>query len=275
VYDRMYRAAGATLVYRDTQQQLIEAISERTAVIAAMAMTERAPRPGVLTVAELAQIAKQAGVPLLVDCAGELPPARHLTQYLSQGADLVMVSGGKGIQGPGSTGIIAGRAALVEAAMMNASPNHMIGRGMKVSKEEMVGLAVAIEEYVRSDERASLSRCTGMARYIAHELEAIAGLTPKLRLNSKGFEDVELRWDRTILPLDERKVADDLLSGAPRIALMPTVPYAYAAPTIVTELMRPGEEVIVARTVREYFRRAHGQAGSSASPRRAQINVLS
>jgi len=258
VYDRMYRAAGATVVYRDTRQQLVDAISERTALIAAMAMTERQPRPGVLTIAELVQISKQARVPLLVDCAGE-PTPRNLTRYLDLGADLVMVSGGKAIQGPSSTGILAGRADLIEAALLNAAPNHMIGRGMKVSKEAIVGLVVALEQFVNRDEAAMLSRCTAMARYIAGQLNGIPGLMANTRLNSKGFEDVEFRWDPAVFPIGEKEVAEALLNGEPRVAFMPKIPYAYGGPTLVTELLRPGEEVVIARRIREYFR--HWQAG--------------
>ncbi|MCI0622006.1 MAG: aminotransferase class V-fold PLP-dependent enzyme, partial [Acidobacteria bacterium] len=70
-------------------------------------------------------------MPVLIDAASELPPESVLTRYTTMGADLVVVSGGKGLEGPQSTGILAGRKDLIEAASLNHSPNTAIGRGMK------------------------------------------------------------------------------------------------------------------------------------------------
>jgi L-seryl-tRNA(Ser) seleniumtransferase len=253
-YDRAYRTAGATIVDVETKDQLLNAIGERTAFIACMGMVERDLQPGVLTPAELFAIGKRAGVPVLIDSAGELPPAAVLTRYTDQGADLVVVSGSKAIQGPSSTGILAGRKDLIDAAMLNAAPNQTVGRGMKVSREEIVGFVVALEQYLQRDEKAILTEWTRTARYIAGELQGIPGLTAGTRMTAKGFEDVLLTWDKSVIPLTEREAGERLKAGEPSIAYMTNrIIYAYSGPTIVTASLKPGEEILVARRLREFF----------------------
>src|SRR5204863_87407 len=78
--------------------------------------------------------------------------------FVSAGADLVSCSGGKGIRGPQSTGILAGRRDLIKAVAMNASPNQALGRAAKTSKEEICGLVVALECFLAEDEKAEMKR---------------------------------------------------------------------------------------------------------------------
>jgi L-seryl-tRNA(Ser) seleniumtransferase len=80
-----------------------------------------------------------------------LPPVDHLRKWIRDGADLVIYSGGKGIRGPQDSGLLAGRQNLIEAARANGNPNASVGRGMKVSKEAMVGLWAAIDLFMQTD----------------------------------------------------------------------------------------------------------------------------
>ena len=253
-YDRAYRVAGAMIVEVETTEQLVNAISDRTAFIAGMGMVERDPRPDVPAPAALIDIGRRTGVPVLIDAAGELPPASGLTRYTAQGADLVVISGGKALHGPSSTGILAGRRDLIEAALRHAAPNQGIGRGMKVGREEIVGLVVAVERYLELNETAMLTRWTRMAEHILEALRGIPGVTARLRMTAKGYADVVFDWDRDVIPLTERDVAERLKNGEPRIAYMPgSIIYAYTGPTIVTASLRDGEEVLVARRLRQFF----------------------
>jgi len=86
-----------------------------------------------------------------------LPPRENLTKFLRRGADLVSLSGGKGIRGPQSTGILAGRRDLVRAVALNASPNQALGRAAKTSKEEIAGLVTALELFMAEDEAAEMN----------------------------------------------------------------------------------------------------------------------
>ena len=104
-----------------------------------------------MTPRELVEIGRGAGVPVMVDAASEVPPTSTLTRFSEMGADLVVISGGKGLRGPQSTGILAGRKDLIEAARTHASPNANLGRGMKVGKEEIIGFIVALNRYIELD----------------------------------------------------------------------------------------------------------------------------
>ncbi len=97
-------------------------------------------------------VAHSHGVPVIVDAAAMLPPVENLTKYIELGADMVSFSGGKGIMGPQSSGVLCGRKDLIEAAYLNAAPNSQgIGRPAKVSKENIAGLITALQLFVDRD----------------------------------------------------------------------------------------------------------------------------
>ena len=124
----------------------------------------------------MVEIAHRRGVPVIVDAASMLPPRENLTKFLRLGADLVSFSGGKGIRGPQSTGILAGRRDLVRAAALNASPNQALGRAAKTSKEEIAGLVVALELFMAEDEAAEMKHYTDVCTIIVEALADIPGL---------------------------------------------------------------------------------------------------
>lgn len=182
-YDHAVRASGAKIVevgfneivsgagVRRTEIWEYEAaIGERTAGIFYVFTNDSVP-----PLEEVVACAKRHQLPVLVDAAGELPPRSNLRWVVSTGADLVTFSGGKAIRGPQSTGILCGRQKLVGAAALqmldmddhpelwqppeeliqrpaaSGLPRHGIGRGMKVSKEEIVGLLTALEMFVKGE----------------------------------------------------------------------------------------------------------------------------
>ena len=174
-YDQAYRVGGGVLVEiglaRRTQPwELEDAITDRTAAVVHLISPFTSP-PGVLTLEETLAIAHRRGVPVIVDAASMLPPRENLTKFLRMGADLVSFSGGKGIRGPQSSGILAGRRDLIRAAALNASPNQAVGRAAKTSKEEIVGLVTALELFLAEDEKAETKRyhevCTGIVEGLA------------------------------------------------------------------------------------------------------------
>jgi L-seryl-tRNA(Ser) seleniumtransferase len=179
-YDQAYRVAGGVLVEiglaRRTQPfELDAAITERTAAVAYLVSPFTSP-PGTLPVEQVIEIAHKRGVPVIVDAASMLPPRANLTKFLRLGADLVSFSGGKGIRGPQSTGILAGRRDLVRAASLNGSPNQALGRAAKTSKEEIAGLVVALELFLKEDEAAQMQRYRDVCTTIADELQDLQGL---------------------------------------------------------------------------------------------------
>jgi L-seryl-tRNA(Ser) seleniumtransferase len=249
-YDRAYRAAGMTMVDVETKEQLINAICERTAMLAVLASVERNAKPGVLRPADFLEIGKKAGVPVLIDAASELPPESVLTRYTTMGADLVVVSGGKGLEGPQSTGILAGRKDLIEAATLNHSPNTAIGRGMKVGKEEIIGVITALNRYLRLDHAVVQEGWNKKARYLAEQLQGISGLNAEYRMNAYGFGEVRISWDRAKIPLTGKQAAERLKNGDPRIVYYDDDDGG----VLQTRTMVEGEEILAARRLRQFFR---------------------
>jgi L-seryl-tRNA(Ser) seleniumtransferase len=261
-YDRAYRAAGMTIVDAATREELIGKITDRTAMIAVLAAAEKQrvfgpPKPRrralppesfVLTPEELIEIGRKAGVPVLVDFASDVPPASHLTRFLEAGADLVVLSGGKGLRGPQSTGILAGRKDLIEAATLNAAPYGNIGRGMKVGKEEIIGLIVALNGFVELDYEKVIEGWNQKAKWLASQLQDIPGVAAVYDVNTMGYGDVDLSWDESVIPLTEDDVKKRLMEGEPRLA--------YDGTTVRVRCLRDGEEVLVARRLREFFSKA-------------------
>ena len=140
-YDQAYRAAGAKLIgigegRRCHPWQLEAAFTEKTAAVAYLISPFYSRRA--LSLEDVCKIAHDRDIPVIVDAASTLPPRENLKTALNAGADMVILSGGKGIRGPQGTGILLGRKDLIEAASANASPNQFIGRSMKVSKEEII-----------------------------------------------------------------------------------------------------------------------------------------
>ena len=179
-YDQAYRVAGGVLVEiglaRRTQPfELEDAITERTAAVAYLISPFTSP-PGILTLEQVVAIAHQRNVPVIVDAASMLPPRENLTKFLRQGADLISFSGGKGIRGPQSTGILAGRRDLIRAVTANASPNQALARAAKTSKEEICGLVTALELFMAEDEKAEMKRYIDTSTLIVEALGEIPGL---------------------------------------------------------------------------------------------------
>ena len=178
-YDQCYTSVGAKFVEigdgrRCQPWQLEAAFTENTAAVAYLFspfITRRAiPFP------ELCEIAHSHGVPVIVDAASMLPPRSNLRRFTAEGADMVIYSGGKAVRGPQGTGILCGREDLIDAAFANAAPHQFIGRGMKVAKEEIVGLLRAIELFVNEDEEAEMALYRSKAQQVVDALAEIEGL---------------------------------------------------------------------------------------------------
>jgi D-glucosaminate-6-phosphate ammonia-lyase len=178
-YDHCYRAAGARFVeIGDGRQcaawELEAAFTERTAAVAYLFSPYLSRRA--IPFREVCEMAHARGVPVIVDAASYLPPRANLRRFTAEGADMVIYSGGKGVRGPQGTGILCGRADLIEAAAANASPNPFIGRGMKVAKEEIVGLIAALRVFVDEDEEAETKRYREMSQSVVDALIEVPGL---------------------------------------------------------------------------------------------------
>lgn len=185
-YDKSFVTPGATLVEFGSEtdasvEELEAAINEKTACIAFVV----APfLPTGIGLEETIRVARERNVPVIVDAAAEVPPRANLSKFIKMGADMVGFSGGKGIGGPQATGLLAGNSDLMEAAFMNSLNLYAsvagIGRPMKVSKENIIGLVTAIELFTDSDEASEWAGWQSKAEFVLESLSGIPGLRVEL-----------------------------------------------------------------------------------------------
>lgn len=210
-YSHAFAAAGARLIdighndrgtgagVRGIEAWEIEAaIGPRTAAFAFSANID-----SVRDLPLVAEVCRARGIPVIVDAAAQLPPKANLRRFVELGADLVAFSGGKAIGGPQASGILAGHRDLVGAALvqqidmdvspatwsppdlidrskLTGVPHHGIGRGFKAGKEEIVGLLVALERFVTSDDDALNAVLQRRLEAIARAIEGTRGLSTRV-----------------------------------------------------------------------------------------------
>ena len=262
-YDQAYRVAGAVLVEiglaRRTQPfELEAAIGERTAAVAYLVSPFTSP-PGVLTLEQVVAIAHKRGVPVIVDAASMLPPRENLTKFLRLGADLVSFSGGKGIRGPQSTGILAGRRDLVRAVASNASPNQALGRAAKTSKEEICGLVTALESFMAEDEKAEMKRYTDVCATIVEALGEIPGVRAVVEQDpvNRVLPHAVIYFTPEWVGPSGHAVQVALAQGEPHIYVQQGVHQGGYFDEIAIDPinLQPGDEAIIAARLREELTR--------------------
>ena len=258
-YDHSFRVTGAKLVEIGNtgtthEWELEAAINEDTAAVAYVF----GPRPGgALPLPKVIEIAHARDVPVIVDAAAMLPPPENLTRFIEQGADMVSFSGGKGVLGPQSTGILAGRADLIEAAYANSAPNsEAIGRAAKVCKEEIAGLVTALELFVDTDFDAVQAAWRAKSAHVADRLQGIDGLEvelvearPELDEPDSNVATARVRLTREWTGPSVPEILQMLEDGDPGIRVRDSrIDDSFA---FIPVNVRDGEEEIVANRLRE------------------------
>ena len=179
-YDHSIRAVGVKIVEigfanATAPWELDAAVGPNTAAVVYVWAPWLQPSAA-LSLEFVVETAHARNVPVIVDAAASLPPHENLTRFIAAGADLVTYSGGKGIRGPQSSGILCGRRHLIEASLAHGNPNHALGRPSKVGKEEMVGLVTALEMYIQRDHAAEFAAWVKQAEAMAETFKGLAGL---------------------------------------------------------------------------------------------------
>lgn len=247
MYDHAVRTVGIKLVEIGNgggahDWELEAAITPNTAFVFYVYASWTMHRP--LSLAQAVKIAHNHGLPVIVDAAAETPPFRNLRGLNDTGADLVVFSGGKGIMGPQSTGLVLGRKDLVEACIRNGAPNHSIGRPMKVSKEDMAGIVRAVELYVALDHGAVTRRWTEQVEVVVDALQGLPGVQAVRRdaSYSEAIPVARITIDPSQAGRSVGDVAAALAEGEPGIRVTQAEDWIIVNP----HFLEPGEEQIVA-----------------------------
>lgn len=221
------RLAGARVVEfgshgATSPDALRDAITERTAAIVYYA-EHAAVRSLPLT--EVTRLADASGVHVIVDAAALGFPPEELRRYGDAGAAVTLVSGGKLLGGPASTGVALGTESMIQAMRVHSNPNFALGRPMKVGKEDIAGLVRAVQVTVSRGSEEPCARWRRQAFHIAHALKMPEGV--RCRYVDRGEDDVlprivprvYIEWDPESLGATAPEVARLLLNGEPGIAV--------------------------------------------------------
>jgi L-seryl-tRNA(Ser) seleniumtransferase len=187
-------------------------------------------------------------VPVIVDAAGQLPPADNLRKFIAQGADLVAFSGGKAIGGPQSSGILCGRRdlimsvalqhldmdilpeqwtpppSLIDKTALPGAPQHGIGRPCKVGKEEIAGLLTALRLFVDETPDTRYTRWLKVVEAIVQSVGEMPAAQLIIAADRKRYEIpiVELHLNKETADWTALDLVIALQNGEPAIQANPS-----------------------------------------------------
>lgn len=270
-FDSALRLAGAKIVLAKTVDDLPNALSSQTAMIYCTLRGER--------LANALKISKPAGVPLYVDGAGGIPPIDNMVNLIKMGVDLCGFSGGKGMFGPQSAGILVGRKDLIDAALANTSPwEGAVCRPMKVGKEEVMGMLASVEYWSKADLNAIAKESNARIARMKKLIETVPGVTTSVNVRGADimFPVLVVKWDEEKFGLTVHQCGELMRQGSPRIDVWTNsnpsgVKYDRPKPEnprppqpdlfrIDTMTMQPGEDLIVGNRVRQILEKARKQS---------------
>lgn len=262
-YDHAIRMVGAQVVEFTTREELLREIAEPTNMIALLGAAEHGLA---VRLEEIAAIARERDIPVLVDAAAEV--LERPNPYLARGASMVAYSGGKYLRGPQSAGLLLGHRRWIDLAWMQAAPHHSFGRPMKTGKEEIVGMLAAVEAWHASRRfdsehamwHSSLDR-------IASAMRRCKGVSCRIPAPGSPVDRIpklEIQWDYALVPVTADGVRTALLDGQPRI-MLDDRGASDTSLMILPFSLQPGEPEVVGDRLLAVFRRASQAPGKRDS----------
>lgn len=252
-YDFAVRQVGVTFVEIGDEKgtspdELAAAINEKTAALFYFANPSREHLW--VPYEEGIAIGKRHGVPVIVDAAAQLPPKENLWRFTQMGADVVMFSGGKGLCGPQSSGLIVGTQEMIDAIAFNGPPHPFIGRGMKVGKEEMLGLLAAVKWYLKHADTFQQTYEEQVV-YFTREFANVPGVEVLRSFPSEAGQPMprtEIRFDENRLGIARDEILQHLAEGEPAIDIAGA---GTNGVLINGQTLMPGEVEIIARRLKD------------------------
>lgn len=254
-YAHAIRNCGVTMVEVITPQELENAISDQTAM---MLFINAFEPEGQINVKQWVKTAKKHGIPCMNDCAADVPPVENLWKYTEMGYDLVCFSGGKGLRGPQSAGLLLGKKDLIAAARLSAAPRgDTVGRGMKVNKEEILGMLIALEAFLKKDHDQERKQWEDQIDHIAEAVQSVPGVSTKIYVPpiANHVPTLDISWDTQKVPISGDELKEVLRGGHPSIEVAGGGPDSIS---ITSWMMRPGQERVVAQRVQQGLAEATG-----------------
>ncbi len=244
---------GIKPVEVETIDDLQKAINKKTALM--YFLNESSPL-GKIQHKEWLEVAKKNNIPTIIDIAADIPPVENLWKYNDMGFDLVCVSGGKAIRGPQSAGMLLGKKNLIAAARLSSPPRGgNIGRGMKVNKEEILGMYAALDRYVKQDHDKEWKMWETQVAVIEDAAKKVKGVSTEVTVPpiANHTPALKISWDPAIVKLTKKEMQEKLRNGNPSIEVMSTADNTI---NITVFMLKPGQEKIVASRINEELTKA-------------------
>jgi len=249
-FDHQLRATGAKLIEVETREDLKRAINPKTAM---MHFSNFANASGQIKVDEWVKLAHENQIPAFNDAAADTPPVSHLWDYANMGYDLIAFSGGKAIRGPQCAGLLIGKKELIANALLNNSPHEdTLGRGMKVGKEEIVGMVKALECYLNEDHAALDKEWWRRLDSVSAEIMRVPGVATSFNVPdvANHVPHMHIAWDPRKISLAPHDAAAALKKGKPSIVLGSSE----NGLGMNSFMLKPGEEKIIAEQLVRLFK---------------------
>jgi L-seryl-tRNA(Ser) seleniumtransferase len=210
---------------------------------------------------EWLRVAHDHNIPCHIDAAADMPPISNLWKYTGMGFDLVCFSGGKGIRGPQNAGLLLGKKHLIDLAQQNNNPGDGVGRGMKVAKEQIVGMVAAIDWVLSHTEESMQGDYQKRADLIAASVKGIPSVTTETVVPhiANHVPHLLVRFDPAVTGVTTQQVVARLRTEQPSIELNPNtgkppnqgIPSNANTLVVGVWMLQPGEDAIVGRRIRE------------------------
>lgn len=257
-YDRCITVPGGKMVEvgdetGTTVEQMEAAIGPNTAGILHYAKGE--VMPGVLQLADVVAIAQRKGTHVIVDAASEIYPLERMHYVAQSGADLVCF-GAKYLGAQNSAGILCGSAELVQVAKSHsfigyeAQRSRGMGRGFKLDRQEVIGVTVALREWLTMDHEERLQEQVERIAFIKETLADLPNVQSEEAWNPEREAWIQLQL--TVTDADDSKldaICQELRNGEPSIWLRPTFEGGKLA--VMVNTLQEGETEIVAQRLHE------------------------
>ena len=249
-YEQALYNTGVTIIPVETAGDVDKAVNEKTA---SMHFLNCNAMEGKIMHEEWLQLAKKHNVPATIDIAADVPPVSNLWKFNDMGFSFVALSGGKAIRGPQSAGVLMGKKDIIAGARLNDSPNGItIGRGMKVNKEEMLGMYAALDKYVNQDHEKEWKMWEDKIALINNSIKNIDGvettvIVPPIANHTPTLHVV---WDKNKINITREDFQEKLRKGNPSIEVIGNKEGGF---NITVFMLKPGEDKIVAKGVKEAF----------------------
>ncbi len=246
-YSHALKNCGVKIIEVETVGELENAINENTAMLWFLnAHNFR----GKIQYKEFIEVGKKFNIPMMNDCAADVPPVENLWKYTDMGFDLVCFSGGKGLRGPQSCGLLLGKKELIRGARLSAPPRgDTVGRGMKVNKEEVLAMLIAVETYINRDHDAEWKLWDSQIKLISNSALEVDGVETDIHVPeiANHVPSLNISWDQSKIKITPNEARQALRAGHPSIETVG----GDKSVNITTWMMNAGEERIVARRVKE------------------------